>query len=151
MVCWGKTKQGRQRFRCQKCFKTCIKKHPDQRNRRKEVLFERWLLETETLKRISRHRHTTASSMIREFEVFWNMNIEPLPYQGDERTLMVDGIILERGSCILIAIDGNGIPITWLACRRENSSSWIELLKLTKKQGMSNPSIIVSDAQKGLI
>jgi len=151
MIYWGKTKKGKQRFRCTKCFKTGIRKRFDQRKRRVEVLFERWLLNTETLERLAHLRNTKPSALLKSFDRFWNTEINPIPYQGNGKVLMVDGIILEKNSCILIAIDGDGIPITWYSCLRENFGSWIKLFELVKEQGVTNPSCIVSDAQKGLI
>ena len=151
MIYWGKTKKGQQRFRCNKCSKTGIKKRPDQRNRRVEVLFERWLLNTETLERLAHVRNTKPGALLKLFDKFWDKEINPIPYQGNGQVLMIDGIILERNCCILIAIDGDGIPITWHSCLRENFGSWIRLFELVKKQGVTNPSCIVSDAQKGLI
>ena len=116
-----------------------------------DVLFERWLLETETLERISHHAKVTLSTTVRKFKSLWGISVPLLTYKGSGRVLIVDGIILERGVCILIAIDGDGAPITWMECIRENSASWIVLLTLVKNQGVPNPSIIVSDAQKGLL
>lgn len=151
MTLWGKTRQGKQRFKCSHCSKTNIKKRPDQSLRRVDVLFERWLLETETLERISHHAKVTLSTTVRKFKSLWGISVPLLTYKGSGRVLIVDGIILERGVCILIAIDGDGAPITWMECIRENSASWIVLLTLVKNQGVPNPSIIVSDAQKGLL
>ena len=96
MVYWGKTKKGQQRFRCNKCSKTGIKKRPDQRNRRVEVLFERWLLNTETLGRLAHVRNTKPSALLKLFDKFWDIEINPIPYQGNGKVLMIDGIILER-------------------------------------------------------
>lgn len=151
MIRWGLTRQGRQRFRCVACLQTGIKKRPDTEEKNREVLFERWLLKTETLERLAHMRHTKPSALVKSFSNFWSKEIEPLPYRGNGCTLIVDGIIIERGACILIAIDGEGIPITWLSCRRENSDSWIRLFELVKRQGVNNPSVIISDAQKGLL
>ena len=108
-------------------------------------------MQTETLERISHHRNTKASALNKKFEKFWDIKIEPLKYEGDGKILLVDGIILEKGVCILIAIDRNGIPITWHECVRENFFSWIELFRKVKECGFIDPTCIVSDAQKGLI
>jgi len=67
MIRWGKTKQVKQRFRCEKCHQTDIKKRPDQKNRRIEMLFERWLLTTETVQRIS--KEYTRSSIHHEKKI----------------------------------------------------------------------------------
>lgn len=150
MIFWGVTKQKKQRYRCQNCKKTGIKKRSDLGFRNKEVLFERWLLQTETLERISKHRHTKSSAIVKKFEGFWKMKIISVPYLGTGSVILVDGILLGKNSCILIAIDGDGFPIVWLECMRENTLSWELLFALIQKQ-ISNPSVIVSDGQKGLI
>lgn len=151
MVRWGVTKQNKQRFRCKFCKVSSIKKRPDQTRRRVEILFERWLLQTETLDRLAKNRHTKPSALIRLFEQFWNEEITPVPYQGSGLCIIVDGIFVGRGHCILIAIDSNGIPITWYGCTKENTETWEVLLELVKSQGVTTPVSIVSDGQKGLL
>jgi hypothetical protein len=151
MIRWGLTRQNKQRFRCKFCEISSIKKRPDQTKRRIEVLFERWLLETETLKRLAKHRNTKPPALIRLFEQFWDEEILPLPYQGNGLCVIVDGLFVGRGHCILIAIDGDGIPITWYGCTKENTTTWEELFRRVKSQGVTNPLLIVSDGQKGLL
>jgi hypothetical protein len=150
MIFWGTTKQKKQRYRCQFCHTTGIKKRSDLIFRNKEVLFERWLLKTETLERLAKSRHTKSSAVVKHFDVFWKKKVVPTPYTNNESVILVDGILLERNSCILIAIDRRGFPITWLECVRENTTSWKSLFLLIRKQ-IPNPSVIVSDGQKGLI
>src|SRR3972149_2164744 len=106
---------------------------------------------TETLERLARGRNTHASVLVKSFIRFWKIKINLLPYRGNGEVLMIDGIILQRGSCVLIAIDGDGAPIAWHSCQRENSTNWSQLFELVKKQGITSPLLIVSDAQKGLI
>lgn len=151
MIRWGVTKQNKQRFRCNFCEVSSIKKRPDQTKRRIEVLFERWLLQTETLDRLAKSRHTKPSALTRLFEQFWNEEIIPVPYQGNGLCIIVDGIFVGRGHCILIAIDSNGIPITWYGCTKENTTTWEILFEKVKTQGLTTPSLIVSDGQKGLL
>src|SRR3989344_9221264 len=103
MIRWGSTKHGKQRFRCAECLHTGIKKRPDTEEKNREILFERWLLKTETLERLAHARHTKPSALVKSFSNFWSKEIEPLPYQGNGRILIVDGIIIERGACVLIA------------------------------------------------
>ena len=151
MVRWGVTKQNKQRFRCKFCEVSSIKKRPDQTKRRVEILFERWLLQTETLERLAKHRHTKPSALIQLFKQFWNEKIEPLPYRGNGYCLIVDGLFVGRGYCILIAIDSDGVPITWYSCTKENTTTWETLFERVKNQGVTTPSLIVSDGQKGLL
>ncbi len=150
MIRWGKTARGTPRYRCSSCKTTGVRRRSDRKEKNKEVLFERWLLSTETLERLSHSRGTKKSALLRSFDRFWKKQVSPLPYQGENHTLIVDGIVLGRDSCVLIAIDGNGKPITWLSCARENSTSWGELFEQVKQAGFL-PSLIVSDAQKGLL
>ena len=63
----------------------------------------------------------------------------------------MDGLFVGRGHCVLIAIDSDGIPITWYGCTKENTSTWITLFDRVKYQGVTTPSLIVSDGQKGLL
>ncbi len=151
MIRWGVAKQNKQRFRCKYCKVSGIKKRHDTSIKNIEVLFERWLLHTETLDRLSKSRHTKPSALIRLFAQFWNEEITPLPYLGNGLCIVVDGIFVGRHYCILIAIDSNGIPITWYGCIKENTTTWVELFERAKKQGVTTPSLIVSDGQKGLL
>jgi len=151
MIRWGLTSQNRQRFRCKFCGVSSIKKRPDQTIRRIEILFERWLLQTETLDRLSESRHTKPSALIRLFKQFWNEEIKPLTYRGNGYCIIVDGLFVGKSHCILIAIDSDGIPITWYGCKKENTETWELLFKRVKEQGVTTPSLIVSDGQKGLL
>lgn len=151
MIRWGVTKQNKQRFRCKFCEISSIKKRPDQTIRRIEVLFERWLLQTETLERLAKSRNTKPSALIRLFEQFWNEEITPLPYCGNGYCIIVDGLFVGKSHCILIAIDSAGIPITWYRCTKENTETWELLFKRVKDYGVTAPSLIVSDGQKGLL
>ena len=151
MIRWGLTRQNRQRFRCTFCEVSSIKKRPDQASRRVEVLFERWLLQTETLDRLATHRNTKPPVLIRLFEQFWSKEVTPLPYQGNGICIIVDGLSVGRGYCILIAIDSDGIPVTWYGCTKENTVTWEALFKQVQGQGVTTPSLIVSDGQKGLL
>lgn len=150
MIRWGKTAKGTPRYRCSLCKATGVRRRSDRSEKNKEVLFERWLLSTETLERIAHVRNGAKASLVRSFDCFWKKPVVPFSYQGESSVLIVDGIVLGRGSSVLIAIDGNGIPITWLSCEREASTSWGELFWQVKAEGFS-PSVIVSDAQKGLL
>lgn len=151
MIQWGTTPQGKQRWRCTNCLKTGIKKRSDRSLKNTEALFERWLLTTETLERLAHLSNTTASAIVRSFKAPWSIPISPLPYRGNGLIVIVDGIRISDNQCILIALDGEGIPITWLCCLRENTVSWGELFTRVRRAGVTTPALLVSDAQKGLL
>lgn len=151
MIRWGVTRQHKQRFRCATCKTTGIKTRSDTTQRNIKVLFERWLLNTETLDRIAKHRGTQASALIRLFEPFWNEEIQPEPYRGTGYCVVVDGVFVGRGHAILFALDAQGIPITWYACTRENTATWEILFAQVRACGVAEPALIVSDGQKGLL
>ena len=150
MIRWGKTKQGKVRWRCSNCSITAIRKRPDQSKKRTELLFERWLLTTETLARLEKKNGYGHNTLVKSFSCFWDTPIIP-DYQGTGQVIIVDGIRIGPTESVLIAIDEGGKPITWLSCIRETSLSWNELFEAVKKQGVKSPVSIVSDAQKGLL
>lgn len=151
MIRWGSTKYGKPRWRCTTCLKTGSKKRSDRSAKNTEILFERWLLTTETLSRLAHTRHVASATLAESFEPFWSIPIEPLPYHGKGSIVVIDGILVAKDFCILIAIDGDGIPITWFLCVRENTASWSELFGLVRRAGVTAPALLVSDAQKGLL
>ncbi len=150
MIRWGKTKQGKPRFRCQKCLQTQIKKRPDVGKKNREILFAKWLLTTETLSRLEKRNGRGINTLLRLFSPYWNQSIIS-DYPGEGRVVIVDGIRIGSDESILIAIDEAGTPIAWTPCLRETSLTWNRLFDEVKKQGVVNPVGIVSDAQKGLL
>jgi hypothetical protein len=150
MIRWGKTRQGKVRWRCVLCKTTGIKNRSDRRKKNVERLFERWLLTTETLERLERKNGHGKNSLIKSFSSFWSIPVVS-EYHGTGKIMLVDGIRIGQEETVLIAIDENGMPIAWRECLRETSISWNWLFDEVKKQGFNHPVCIVSDAQKGLL
>ncbi|MCX6712796.1 MAG: transposase [Candidatus Vogelbacteria bacterium] len=150
MIRWGKTKRGKVRWRCSVCAKTGIKTRSDRSQKNTERLFEKWLLTTETLSRLEQKNGHGSNTLTRRFSSFWLLPVIS-NYFGKGRIIIVDGIRIGPDESILIAIDGDGLPIAWIRCIRETSFSWSQLFAEVKKQGVTQPVCIVSDAQKGLL
>lgn len=150
MIRWGKTRQGKARWRCSVCLITSIKIRPDRSKKNTEKLFENWLLTTETLERLEKKNGYGRNILPRLFSQYWNVPVIS-EYKGSGKVVLVDGIRIGPDESVLIAIDGDGTPITWTRCVRETSISWNWLFEKIKRQKVIVPDCIVSDAQKGLL
>lgn len=147
MICWGKTKRGKQRYRCSKCLRTGIRKRPDQRKRRIKILFNRYILGSTSIKDISKETRTSARTTSRHFDEFWNHL--PIPEKITEnKGLVLDATtIIKRKLVVLVAFDSiKKIVVSWQFVPRETYLAWSDFLKT-----LAIPSFVVSDAQKGLI
>lgn len=147
MIYWGKTKQGKQRYRCSKCLHSGIKKRPDQRVRRIEVLFKRYLLGSETILELSKKSKTTRRTVSRHFDSFWK-NIPTPQTVSENKGLVLDATtIVKREVVVLIAFDSiKNVVVSWRFVSRETYFTWSDFLKT-----LPIPHFVVSDAQKGLI
>jgi transposase len=147
MICWGKTKQGKQRYRCSKCFQTAIKKRPDQSKRRIKILFDRYILGSKSILDISKETRVSKRTISRHFEKFWKQLITPRPIKENIGLVLDATTIVKREVVVLIAYDPiKQIVVSWQFVPRETYFAWSEFIKTLPK-----PQFVVSDAQKGLI
>jgi Transposase, Mutator family len=149
MVRCGYTSAGTQRWLCKNCKLTGTKRRGDRTKKNQEKLFERWLLNTETLKRIESKEGLGKNSLSRKFEAFWDKKTQS-GYRKNSDIVLVDGLHISDDCVVLIAIDNDMIPISWSFAQRESKSSWSELFIALKTEDI-NPKNIVSDAHKGLM
>jgi hypothetical protein len=147
MIYWGKTKQGKQRFKCNKCSQTGIKKRPDQSERRMRVLFIRYILGGAGITEIAKQTRVSTKTISRHFNKFWTQLPTP-KIITEVAGLVIDATtIIKREVVVLIASDPiNKKVVSWMFANRESYYSWKEFLST-----LPIPSFVVSDAQKGLI
>jgi hypothetical protein len=147
MVCWGKTKQGKVRFRCNKCLHTGIKKRPDQSIRRIKILFSRYIIGSTSLKEISKQTHVSIKTITRHFKNFWDEIPTPLIINKTIGLVLDATTIIKRNMVVLVALDPVAKRvISWQFVHRETYESWRNFLST-----LPVPIFVVSDAQKGLI
>lgn len=148
---WGKTPQGKQRWRCPVCKDSGVKSRSDHRNKKRWSLFVRWLTSKWSLADFSRQERVDIRTVSRWFAPFWRVARKPAPLTYVPRVLVLDGTVLQRGVLtLLIAADGDtGVPLFWMPVVRENAEEWERLLGVFHPHG--TPHVIVCDAQKGLL
>lgn len=117
----GKTKAGRQRWRCKSCSITNL--NPINTDAKNLELFLSWLLSGKTLKDTPGQGRTFQ----RRTRFLWD--IWPLPPIVDEvhPVVYVDGIHLGRKAVVLIARSDQHV-LGWYVARNENSRAWKALL-----------------------
>lgn len=80
--------------------------------------------------------------------VAWCWGVEPvLPaVRGGLRCVEVDGTYLPYGWCLLVAVGGDGAPVAWQWCGRENEAAYRELFRKVGRPGM-----LVCDGGRGCL
>ena len=135
----GKTKQGKQRWYCQKCkcsssltYNNLIKKFNQ---------FINWLLHKNTLN----EQTIPARTLARHNDDFWKYWAMPSIYDEQIDVLYIDATFLKRSACVLIARTDKHV-INWYVARSENSNSWKAMLMRTPK-----PKVVVTDGSNGIL
>ena len=147
MICWGKTKQGKQRYRCSLCSETGIKKRLDQRKRRIEFSFQKYILGSKSLSDISKELKITNRALTLRFEQFWLNIPTPQPVKENAGLVLDATTIVKQEVVALIAFDPiKKVVVSWKFVPRETYFTWHDFL-----QTLPTPRFVVSDAQKGLI
>ena len=133
----GKTKAGKQRWRCVECNASAT--HGNDTSQRELAAFLKWLLSKDTQIDMPGQGRTFRRRALR----FWS--IWPMPEVVDEvhRVVYVDGIYLTRGLCVLIACSDDYV-LSWYLARGETSRAWKALL-----ERMAPPDMVVSDGGPG--
>ena len=151
MQFWGKHPSGKRRFRCKDCEKSSVRKRTDHRLKKRWSVFVQWITSKWSLGDIARQENVTIQTLETWFKPLWNEIPKPSPLTYTPRILVVDGTVLKRGELtLLIASDGDsGVPLFWMPVVRESAETWERFLGELHPHGA--PSVIVCDAQKGLL
>ena len=133
----GKTKAGKQRWRCKSCNST--KTHSINSDAKQLKVFLDWLM--------SRKRQTDMKVSGRTFRrntsKFWKYWALPPLIDEIHRVVYVDGIHLGRKAVILIACSDKHV-LGWYLARHEHSQAWVNLLRR-----IAPPDMVVSDGGQG--
>ena len=133
----GKTKAGKQRWRCPECGSSTF--HAINNDAKELEAFVRWLLSNETQAKMPGQGRTFRRHTARFWELW------PMPEIVDEvhKVIYVDGIHLSRGVCILIACSDEHV-LSWHLARAETTQSWIALISR-----IAPPDVVVTDGGSG--
>ena len=133
----GRTKAGRQRWRCPECGSSSV--HVINNDAKRLEAFVQWIISNE----IQAAMPGRGRTFRRHTERFWE--IWPMPEIVDEvhKVVYVDGIYLARGVCILIACSDEHV-LSWHLARSETTQSWMALLSR-----IAPPDVVVTDGGSG--
>lgn len=150
MIRWGVDRSGTQRWRCNVCHQTSIKKREDNRLRNTAPLFHRWLLGMASINELAKQKGTTKRSLIRAFAKCWLLRLRsPFPSLTDDPIVVLDGTRIACDCVVLIAYDcRSGQPLGWSFVTHETYDGWYLLLCEIKRR--TQVAALVSDGQKGL-
>lgn len=144
----GRTRTGKQRWRCVSCATTTIRRRDDRVAHARREHFNQYLIGTASLTTIAHARGYTPRTIQKQFDTWWNY--EPVPPAWDKSSLIVvlDGTsLLPRESVVLIAYGIGAEPqISWLFASRETGTTWSLVLSR-----IPSPAFAVCDGQKGLL
>lgn len=145
---YGKTGSGMQRWQCQQCDATGIRKRDDQQKKVWQHYFKNWLMAATPLTTIARRLRCSLSTLRRAFRECWK-TIPMVPaLVTPARIIVLDGTsLIARQMVVLVARDIRGCPqIAWSFVIRETTSAWSDLLS-----HIPAPQFVVCDGQKGLL
>lgn len=121
----GTTTAGRTRWRCKQCGASSTKNRPDLARRNELAGFLSWLMG-----KASQRELDGGTGRSFRAQHAWCWNIEPTITVTGEiyPEVQLDGLYLDGGWCILIAINHAGHVIAWQWAMSENQAAWETLL-----------------------
>ena len=138
----GHTAAGTQRWRCQRCGASSVRKRDDVARRHQLKMFLTWLVGKHSQAEVDgltgrSFRHATA----------WCWNVEPRlgPVETTHHQVLIDGIWI--GSwCLLIAVTEKLEILAWQWSGGESTEAWTALL-----ERIPAPTVVVCDGGTGII
>ena len=135
----GRNTAGNQRWRCQNCGASSVRKRPDLTRQHQLHSFLKWLLGKQSQPEITRTQ--TGRSFRRNIAWCWNITPDLPKVTIPPKYVIIDGTYI--GSwCLLIATDEHQIPLAWQWCSTESQAAWEALLRqisATAAQGYAQP------------
>lgn len=147
MIRWGKTNQGKVRWRCPDCHTTSIRTRTDARERMWRRRFLLWITGSYRLSDLADRWKTSISTIRRCFHPF----LKQVPVPTDTRLdpflpFIVDALsVCGREGVLLIGRTGRRV-VMWHADQRENHASWRAFFAPLMCRSLA----IVCDGQRGL-
>lgn len=151
MFRYGKTSQGKQRWKCSDCGSSFVGRSVDYRRLRQRVWFERWISEGYSVRQLSQQSGYSAST-IRRILTHWLSKSPPesTVFSGC-RYLVIDGTYLQSRECSLVVFMDveRGEVLHGAYDVAEESRSMLELCRLLFARGLS-PEVITLDGNRQL-
>lgn len=102
----GKTKQGRQRYKCLKCGKTYLWRQNMNISHRRYSWFSQWILEGLTIKQIAKNNKISTSTVIRVINYWLKQEPPKVDYLEEVKHLLLDGTYLNHRTGIYVIMNG---------------------------------------------
>ena len=149
---WGQTSASKQRFRCLGCQTSGVKTRSDNKQRNRLKSFLAWICSKQTMTEYANHLKISRQTLSKYFSEFWKH--EPQPNYPLEKAgiIAVDGTSVVKRKVMVLIVQNivTSKPLSWIFAEHENFDTWFNFFSQLRQQGL-NPSVIVCDAQKGLI
>lgn len=149
---WGQTRTSKQRFRCFGCQVSGVKARSDNKQRNRLKSFLTWICSKQTMVEYAKHIKTSRQTLSKYFSEFWKHEPQPIYPLEKSGIIAVDGTsVVKRKAMVLIVQNVTASkPLSWAFAGHENFDTWFNFFSRLQQQGLK-PSVIVCDAQKGLI
>jgi hypothetical protein len=150
MIRWGKTKTGKNRWRCKNCKVSSVKRRKDTTSRNVNALFKTWILGMNSTKTIAKKKHVSRMTINRRFKEQWKRELHsPFPKLTKDVVIAIDGTTISKDCIVLVAYDViSDQPLGWAFVHKEEYATWYPLLLEISK--LASVHAVVSDGQKGL-
>ena len=139
----GRTAAGTQRWKCQQCGGSSVRKREDLARKHQLNEFLGWLLGKHSQQELG--SATTGRTFRRRTAWCWQIRPEITITGEVYDEVQIDGIYLSSSWCCLVAIT-DGKVIAWQWCDREKTASWKALL-----DQIPPPTVVVCDGGSGLL
>lgn len=146
MMKWGKTTTGKQRWRCNICEESGVRKRPDTVVTSHRNLFVSWLTGTHTLSDFATARKISRQTLHEWFTPLWVNPPTPTPVTLDRGTLIVDAISLRGRKEVVLIGRTLSRMVFWSFAQHENYESWREFFL-----SIAIPAVVVCDGRRGLL
>lgn len=122
----GTTSAGKQRWRCDSCHTSSVRRREDSTRIAQFHAFLRWVTGTASMQAAAASIGVSTPTFLRAIDWCWKVR----PRLGDggvpHRFVEVDGTYVPYGWCMLVAVDEDGSPICLcsLSCGRHRHCFW---------------------------
>lgn len=136
----GTTSAGNQRWRCDSCHTSSVRRREDGTRMAQFHAFLRWVTGMASMQAAAASIGVSRRTFLRAIDWCWNVR----PCLGDDgvayRFVEVDGTYVPYGWCMLVAVDEDGSPIGWQWCHKENTAAYRALMR-----PLAPPGLLVCD------
>ena len=145
---WGKSSNGKIRFRCPDCKVSGFRERRDLVKQTHLKLFNNWLLGNRALKEIAAEQKVTRRTLQRWFLKFQSVPSKQEKINIADEVIIIDGTYLGKNKgqrIVVLIVRTKAQVVKWKFCSQECYETWRETLR-----DLAQPKAIVCDGQKGM-